>query len=68
MSTCDKPLAVEGLHSFRYRGRYAWVMIGAKDNADAMREAGRSISDTPTIENLQYWDGKGYISCTRLDS
>ena len=35
----DRPLAAKGLVSYRYRGRYGWIMIGAKDNADALREA-----------------------------
>lgn len=64
----DKPLACAGLHSFRYRGRYGWAMIGAKDDADALREATRSISEKPTIENLQRWDGKEYIKCIQSES
>jgi hypothetical protein len=64
----DKPLACDGLHSFRYRGRYGWVMIGARDNADALCEAMRSISEKPTIENLQRWNGKEYVKCIQSGS
>lgn len=56
----DRPLAVKGLVSYRYRGRYGWIMIGAKDNADALREAGRSTRDEPTMNNLEVWNGVRY--------
>lgn len=60
MNVCDRPLAIAGLKSYRYRGRYGWVMIGAHDDADALKEAQRSISDPAVIENLQYWNGEQY--------
>ena len=60
----DRPLAGPGLTSYRYRGRYGWVMIGAKDHSDALREAQRSISKKPRIENLEVWSGKRYIKVT----
>ena len=53
----DRPCAAEGLTSYRARGRYGWIMIGAADDADAWREALRS-TDTPT--DLQRWDGTEY--------
>jgi hypothetical protein len=59
-NTCDKPLAAEGLISYRLRGRYGWIMIGALDHADAMREAARSTPD-PKPENLQIWNGTQYV-------
>ena len=34
MITTDKPLADHGLTSYRYRGRYGWIMIGARDDDD----------------------------------
>lgn len=55
------PLACDGLNSYRYRGRYGWVMIGAKDADDAMREAARS-TDNPVIDNLEVWNGTEYVS------
>ena len=64
-NTHDKPLAAPGLISYRYRnGAYGWIMIGAKNHSDAMREAGRSITFTdenrPQLANLQMWDGTKY--------
>jgi hypothetical protein len=55
----DRPCAAAGLLSYRYRGRYGWVMIGATDDADALREAGRSVDHAPTILRLErYVDGQ----------
>lgn len=56
MSHHNKPLAAEGLISYRYyNGAYGWVMIGAKDNADALREAQRSVDGEATFNNLWVW-------------
>lgn len=52
----EKPLADRGLISYRYKGRYGWIMIGAHNHTDALREAGRSTDDSITIENLQVWN------------
>lgn len=55
----EKPLAAPGLNSYRYAGRFGWVMIGARNEADALAEAARSISGQaePAIsrERLQVW-------------
>lgn len=59
---CDKPLAAPGLISYRYKGRYGWIMIGAHDNADALNEASRSTDDPINIEHLQIWNGQKYIN------
>lgn len=57
----NKPLASHGLTSYRYKGRYGFVMIGAKDDEDALREAQRSLTwDKATLDKLQRWDGKAY--------
>lgn len=62
MSTCDKPMAAAGLISYRYLGTYGWIMIGATDHADALKEAQRSMRhDTPTLDKLQVWDGSQYV-------
>jgi len=55
---CDKPCAARGLTSYRARGPFGWIMIGASDHADAMREAKRS---TDSVLELQVWDGTRYI-------
>lgn len=57
---CDRPLAAEGLTSYRCRGRYGWIMIGAKNDDDAFREAQRS-SESAARETLQRWDGERYV-------
>ena len=62
----EKPCAMPGLTSYRYAGYSGWIMIGAKDHADALREATRSISsgDRAEMSRLQVWDGKGYVNAT----
>lgn len=60
----DKPLASPGLTSYRYRGRYGFIMIGARSHSEALSEALRSLSDTrqaPTLDNLQVWNGAAYV-------
>ena len=59
----DKPLAMPPLVSYRLRGPYGWIMIGAKGHADAMREAARS-TDAPKREALEVWDGTRYVPAT----
>lgn len=56
----NKPLAANGLQSYRYRGRFGFVMIGARDDADALREAQRSTADPVTADQLQRWTGTEY--------
>jgi len=56
----DRPLAVSGLISYRARGRYGWVMIGAVDDVDALSEAYRS-SDSVSVGSLEVWDGQRYV-------
>jgi hypothetical protein len=64
MDHWDRPLAAEGFTSYRYRGRYGWIMIGARDDADAMREAARSGPYTDPA-GLEVWDGQQYRPVTR---
>lgn len=54
----SKPLASSGLTSFRYKGRYGWIMIGATSTEDALREARRSIEGPALIQNLDIWDDR----------
>ncbi len=56
----DRPLAAHGLISYRCKGRYGWIMIGAKDHEEAMREARRS-SEGVSREGLEIWNGKEYV-------
>lgn len=64
MKTCDKPLAAKGLTSYRCKGAFGWIMIGAKDCDDAMREALRS-SKHAMRETLEVFDGLKYIQCNK---
>ena len=55
------PCADKGLTSYRYRGRYGWIMIGATGNADALKEAQRSTHEPmATLDKLQVWNGSEY--------
>lgn len=56
----DRPLADPGLVSYRLLGRYGYIMIGARDHEDAMREAARSTPD-PKRSDLEIWDGSRYV-------
>lgn len=51
----DRPCADKGLISYRYKSHYGWIMIGAHNDDDALREAGRS-TDGVSINNLQVWN------------
>ena len=56
----DRPLAGRGLTSYRLRGRYGYIMIGARDHEDAMREAARSTPN-PDRNALEIWNGDRYV-------
>ena len=59
---CDKPLAASGLISYRYKGEYGYIMIGARNDDDALREAYRSVRPTlVSIDRLEIWNGTGYV-------
>lgn len=55
----EKPLAQSPLISYRCKSLYGWIMIGAKNEEDAMREALRS-NELAKREDLQKWDGSQY--------
>lgn len=57
----NKPLAAPGLISYRCKNRYGWTMIGAKNAADAMREARRSC-EVSKPEDLEIWIGDRYAN------
>lgn len=61
MNITGKPLADHGLTSYRYRGRYGWIMIGARDHDDALREARRSTDYPVTSDKLEIWNGTNYV-------
>lgn len=58
MTIQDKPLAADGFKSYRCMGAFNWIMIGAVDHADAIREALRS-NPHAKLDTLQQWrDGQ----------
>ncbi|OYW62711.1 MAG: hypothetical protein B7Z31_00125 [Rhodobacterales bacterium 12-65-15] len=62
MTNTSKPLAAPGLTSYRYLGRYGWIMIGAEDKPGALREAARPTSEPINPDLLEVWDGSSYVS------
>jgi hypothetical protein len=60
MSYWDRPCAAHGLTAYRLQGPLGWIMIGATDHADAMREARRS-TPAPRLEALEVWNGSRYV-------
>lgn len=57
----NKPMAADGLISYRYRGRYGWIMIGASTDTEALSEAQRSTDDTATPDLLERRNGQHYV-------
>ena len=58
----DRPLAAEGLISYRYRTTFGWCMIGAENDKDALVQAARSVDGLTIYQNLQVWNGDKYIA------
>ncbi len=56
----ERPLAAAGLDSYRLRGEYGYIMIGALSPQDAMREARRTWPGAPA-ERLEKWDAGCYV-------
>lgn len=54
----DKPLASPPLKSYRYAGRYGYIMIGATNYEEALSEARRSTDEEISIANLEYWNNE----------
>lgn len=54
-------MATPGFISYRYKGRYDWIMICAKNDADALREARRCTSPVD-YSGLERWDGTSYVN------
>lgn len=60
VSVHDRPLAMPPFKSYRLRGPFGFIMIGARNDDDAMQEAARS-TPAPKRENLERWDGQSYV-------
>ena len=63
MENYNKPMAAYGLTSYRLKGRYGFIMIGAKSHDEALREALRSTNEAKR-ENLEVWNGSNYQRIT----
>ena len=59
MENYNKPMAAYGLISYRIKGRFGFIMIGARDHNDAWCEALRSSKHIER-KNLEVWNGKEY--------
>lgn len=64
MNMSDRPLAAAPYTSYRAKGRYGWIMIGAMNYAEAKREAARSSDDW---HSLEIWNGEKYVSALEFD-
>jgi hypothetical protein len=60
ISFYDKPCAAKDLLSYRYENGLDFIMIGAKNDADALNEAGRSLcfGEKPIINKLERYNYK----------
>lgn len=59
----DRPLAAPGLISYRCQSptlNGSWIMIGALDDVDAMRQA-RLSNSLAREADLQIWSDRGYV-------
>ena len=65
--THERPISAAGLISYRCRGMWGWIMIGAKDNAEAFNEALRSSLNAKR-ETLEIWNGEKYVSADMVQS
>lgn len=52
--------ACEPYTSYRLRSAYGWILVGAMNVDDAMRQAARS-TDHPNRASLEVWNGERYI-------
>lgn len=61
MYSTERPMAGPGLISYRYRGPMGWIMIGARDHQEALREAARSTTEPVSGGLLQVWGSTRYV-------
>jgi len=57
----NHPMAIEGLITYRYWGRYGFIYIGASTDTEALLEAQRSTDDTVTPDRLERHNGQHFI-------
>jgi len=61
MHVTDKPCAAPGLTSYRYRGPYGYIMIGASGYNDAKRQAELSTRGPINALQMEVWTGNKYV-------
>lgn len=59
--TTNTPRASDGLTTYRYRGRYGFIYIGASTDTEAMIEAQRSTDDKVTPDRLERYNGRHFV-------
>lgn len=72
MVILDKPMAAEGLESYRYKKHNGgYVMIGASNDFDALTQAKLSLTIAEydcfggiTLNSMQKWNGDAYVDCS----
>jgi len=53
----NKPMAAAPWISYRYKGRFSYIMIGAMSTEEALSEANRSLENpNSTVDNLEIYD------------
>ena len=52
----NRPLSANGLTSYRYKGRFGWIMAAAHDTEGALMEVARSTDAKIERANLQIYD------------
>jgi hypothetical protein len=57
----DHPMASNGLITYRYRGRYGFIYIGASTDTEALSEAKRSTNDKVTPDRLERHNGQRFV-------
>ena len=55
------PMASNGLITYRYRGRYGFIYIGASTDTKALSEAQRSTDDKVTPDRLERYNGHHFV-------
>lgn len=54
-------MASNGLMTYRYRGRYGFIYVGASNDTEALSEAQRSTDDTVTPDRLERYNGQHFV-------
>ena len=57
----NTPMASNGLITYRYRGRYGFIYIGAFTDTEALSEAQRSTNDKVTPDRLERYNGHHFV-------